>query len=175
MGYTTNFQGKLKLNKQLTLDHYNFLNKLAETRRMARNVGDEYGIEGEFYVDGGGLSGQATEENVIDHNKPPRTQPGLWLQWVPTEDGKFIEWSGGEKFYSYVEWLKYLNDVVFPWLDSEDPYKFDSGSITWEGEEFSDRGSITASDGKLTVVELGAPEGAIECPNCNYSFVVGGQ
>ena len=29
------------------------------------------------------------------------TYPGIWCQWVPTDDGKGIEWDGGEKFYNY--------------------------------------------------------------------------
>ena len=34
-----------------------------------------------------------------EHNYPPRTQPGLWMQWKIQEDHQTIEWDGGENFY----------------------------------------------------------------------------
>lgn len=154
MGYTTDFEGKLKFNRQLTVDEKNFLDKLANTRRMARNVDRKYGVEGEFYVDGGGFMGQDHEDNVIDSNTPPRTQPGLWCQWVPTEDGKFLEWDGGEKFYAYVEWLQYIIDKVFPYItaDGDEPLSL-TGSITWQGEESEDMGRIQVNNNVVTVLE----------------------
>jgi len=112
MGYTTEFTGKVILNKSLDDDTYNFLKKFNETRRMARKVDKKYGIEGEFYVDGKGFAGQDDDGTVIDHNRPPKTQPGLWCQWVPSEDKMSIEWDGGEKFYSSYEWMVYLIDKV---------------------------------------------------------------
>lgn len=109
MGYTTIFEGHFDLNKKLDAETHEFLNKLADTRRMKRNVDESvYGVEGEFYVDGEGFKGQEKEDNVIDNNEPPSTQPSLWLQWVPTDDGMAIKWDGGEKFYDSVEWIKYL-------------------------------------------------------------------
>lgn len=172
MGYSTDFQGKLKFNRQLTLDDYNFLRKLAGTRRMARNVGKEFGVEGEFYVDGTGVMGQGSDDNIIDHNKPPKTQPGLWLQWTPTEDGKYLEWDGVEKFYNYVDWLEYLIQRVFPHLqkEGEEPYVL-NGSISWQGEDFEDRGIITVVNNKITTQRLDVPANAVECPNCGDRFV----
>ena len=35
-------------------------------------------------------------------------QPGLWCQWVPNASGTAIVWDEGEKFYYYIEWIKYL-------------------------------------------------------------------
>lgn len=141
MGYTTDFfNQRLKLNKQLSLDDKTFLDKLNETRRMARNVGPEYGVEGEFYVDGEGFMGQDRETNIIDYNVPPKTQPGLWCQWKPTDDGRGLEWDGGEKFYDYVEWLEY----IINWLKPRG-YVL-NGSVDWQGEDSDDRGTITVVD-----------------------------
>lgn len=148
MGYTTDLYGKLKFNKQLTIDDKKFLEKLASTRRMARNVDEKYGVEGEFYVDGSDLFGQGHEDNIIDYNRPPKTQPGLWLQWVPTDDGWFLEWDGNEKFYNYVEWLQYLIDKV---LDPKG-YKL-NGEIEWQGEDRDDIGKIRVTDSKITISE----------------------
>lgn len=147
MGYTTDFEGKLKLNKQLSLDDHTFLKKLSKTRRMARNVDPKYGVEGEFYVDGDGMMGQGHENNIIDYNIPPKTQPGLWCQWTPTDDGEYLVWDGGEKFYNYVEWLEY----IINWLAPRG-YVL-NGSVTWQGEESDDMGRIIVKDNVVTTQE----------------------
>lgn len=146
MGYHTDFSGSFKLNKKLDDETRVFLKKLAETRRMKRNVGPEYGVEGEFYVDGKGNFGQDDEKNIVDHNKPPRTQPGLWCQWAPNEDGTEIEWDGGEKFYGYIEWIKYIIEKVL----KPKGYKL-SGNVEWFGEDHGDRGLISVKNNVVTV------------------------
>jgi hypothetical protein len=144
MGYQTDFRGRFELNKALDQETNDFLVKFSKTRRMARNLPKEYGVEGEFYVDGGGDYGQAPEDNVINHNRPPRTQPELWCQWVPTEDGKGIEWDGGEKFYGYVEWIQYLIAKVL----APKGYVL-NGAVDWRGEEWEDTGTIFITDNKV--------------------------
>lgn len=141
MGYSTDFDGRFNLNKELDEDLYNYLIKFSETRRMARNLPSEYGTEGEFYVDGDGHAGQAREDNIIDYNKPPVTQPGLWCQWVPTDDRKGIEWDGNEKFYEYTKWLKYIiNNLLEP-----KGYIL-NGSVRWSGEDMYDIGTLEVKD-----------------------------
>lgn len=155
MGYTTDFEGSFNITPVLSQKDNEFLTKFSETRRMARNVGPEYGIEGEFYVDGDGdrdWSWSDPKTNVIDYNKPPSTQPGLWCQWVPTDDGSELVWDGGEKFYNYVEWLQYLIDKIL----APRGYTL-NGECRWFGEERDDVGVIivknnivTTKVGKLT-------------------------
>ena len=154
MGYTTDFYGTLELNRQLTVDEKNYLNKFSDTRRMARNVDEKYGVEGEFYIDGSGFLGQDRDDDIIDYNRPPKTQPGLWCQWVPTGDGRGIEWDGGEKFYNYVEWLEYLIESVFPWIleDGDEPLVL-NGEIEWYGEDREDVGKIVVKDNKVITRE----------------------
>lgn len=154
MGYTTDLYGTLKTNRPMTVKEKTFIEKLSSTRRMARNVGPEFGVEGEFYVDGGGDFGQAHEDNVIDHNVPPKTQPGLWCQWVPTEDGTGLEWDGNEKFYYYVEWLEYIINSVFPHIleDGDEPLVL-NGDVEWYGEDADDRGIIRVRDNKVKAYE----------------------
>jgi hypothetical protein len=146
MGYTTDFNGEFKLNKKLDTETHTFLDKLAETRRMKRNVDAKYGVEGEFYIDGEGFAGQAHEDNVIDHNSPPSTQPSLWLQWRPTDDGTAIEWDGGEKFYEYVEWIEYLIAKIL----APRGYTL-TGAVQWRGENFDDMGTILIQNNVVTV------------------------
>ena len=146
MGYTTDFSGSFQLNTPLQPRMNEFLKKFNETRRMARNVDEAFGIEGEFYVLGTGFFGQDHEANVIDYNTAPVTQPGLWCQWTPNEDGTAIEWDGGEKFYYYSEWLFYLiNKILAP-----NGYVL-NGTVTWQGEETGDVGKIKVVDNVITV------------------------
>lgn len=145
MGYSTDLYGTLKLNKQLSHDDFQFLKKLAGTRRMARRVDPSYGVEGEFYVDGSGMMGQGHDDNIIDYNTPPKTQPGLWCQWVPTDDGWGLEWDGGEKFYNFVEWLEYLIEKVL-----EPKGYVVNGTVDWYGEDRGDMGKIIVTDNKVT-------------------------
>ncbi len=70
MGYTTDFEGSFNITPVLSQKDNEFLTKFSETRRMARNVGPEYGIEGEFYVDGTGWAGQDSDKNVINKKNP---------------------------------------------------------------------------------------------------------
>ena len=61
MGYHTEFRGQFDFNKPLSDKMFSFLKLFNETRRMKRNVADAFGIEGEFYVFGGGDYGQERE------------------------------------------------------------------------------------------------------------------
>jgi len=168
MGYTTDFEGSFKLDKPLSLIHNAYLTAFAESRRMKRDVtkiplitidvsdfaegdviakledapkenlhvlaGLPLGNEGGYFVGGEDIS-------ILDYNREPQGQPGLWCQWVPNEDGTEIEWDGGEKFYNYVEWLEYIIDnFLKPW-----GYKL-NGAVKWFGEEPEDLGCIVVND-----------------------------
>jgi len=146
MGYTTDFDGSFQINKPLSEKMKEFLTNFAETRRMARKQPDKFGIQGEFFVDGTGTAGQGSMPDVIDHNKPPSTQPGLWCQWVPNEDGTEIVWDGGEKFYYYTEWLVYLIHKIL----APNGYVL-NGSVTWQGEGTGDVGEITIKKNKVFI------------------------
>lgn len=155
MGYTTDFDGEFEVSPTLLPKHKFYLTRFSETRRMKRDVekltkitnsnsnhakvGLPLGVEGEFFVDGSG-------DSVIDGNKPPSNQPGLWCQWIPTEDGTVIKWDEGEKFYYYVEWIEYMIDNFFkPW-----GYKL-NGSISWNGEDSEDLGLIKVTNNVVEV------------------------
>jgi len=145
MGYSTDFFGEFILNKKLDEETHTFLKKFAETRHMQRNI-EGYGVEGEFYVDGGGSFGQDHEDNIVEYNQPPSTQPSLWCQWVPNEDGTTIKWDEGEKFYEYVEWLVY---IIANFLAPKG-YVL-NGLVEYQGEENEDFGAIAVKDNKVLV------------------------
>ena len=88
--------------------------------------------------------------------------PGIWCQWVPTSDGKEIEWDGNEKFYSYIEWIKYINNKFLkPWGIVL------NGSVSWSGEDSYDLGMIVAKEGKIRFKEIKPKKVSFE--NCDES------
>ena len=169
MGYTTDFSGRFELDKPLAPKMKKFLTLLNETRRMKRNVDEAFGIEGEFFVFGTGSYGQDHDNSIVDFNQQPSTQPSLWCQWVPNEDGTAIEWDGGEKFYAYSEWLFYLiNKILAP-----NGYTL-NGTVIWQGEETGDVGKIHVVDNVVTVAPWDSAENVLTAENVsNYDWKLG--
>jgi hypothetical protein len=169
MGYTTDFAGRFELDKPLAPKMKKFLTMFNETRRMKRNVDEAFGIDGEFFVFGTGSYGQDQDNTIVDYNQQPSTQPSLWCQWVPNEDGTAIEWDGGEKFYAYSEWLFYLiNKVLAP-----NGYTL-NGTVVWQGEETGDVGKIHVVDNVVTVAPWDDAETVLTAENVsNYDWKLG--
>lgn len=156
MGYSTELIGRFNLDRKLEDAHYEYLCAFSNTRRMIRNSMKmlEYddpirdnadmsvGVEGCFCVN------DIKNDGVIDYNRPPFGQPGLWCHWIPTEDREGIEWNGAEKFYDYVEWIEYIIEYF---LDSWG-YKL-NGVVHWKGKDPSDIGTIFITDNKVEVIE----------------------
>jgi hypothetical protein len=152
MGYTTKFTGKFTLDRPLSEAQAEYLRAFAMTRRMKRADYDAStrpdpkreavclslgGPDAPYFVGGSGFRGQGRDKSIRDYNEPPSGQPGLWCQWIPTEDGAGIEWDGGEKFYNYQEWLEYLvQHFLAPWGFIL------NGAVRWQGEERDDRGFL---------------------------------
>ena len=148
MGYTTDFNGRFELNKELSPKMEQYLKLFNETRRMERNTDEVFGVQGEFYVFGGGSFGQDHEDNIVDFNEPPSTQPSLWNQWTPSDDRMGIEWDCGEKFYNYTEWLVYLIHKIL----APNGYVL-NGVVEYSGEEVGDVGEIVVVDNRVFVRE----------------------
>jgi hypothetical protein len=157
MGYTTYFDGEFTVTPKLDDAQVAYLKAFNGTRRMKRDAAiaetfddpvrwdaqiKTVGEEGEYYVGSAGEGfGQGNDPSVKDHNEPPADQPGLWCQWVPSDDGTTLAWDEGEKFYDYVEWLEYIVEhFLEPWGRKL------NGEVSWSGEESEDRGVIYAKD-----------------------------
>ena len=63
--------------------------------------------------------------------------PSYYCQWIPTKDGKYLEWDENEKFYNYIQWLEYIIENIL----KPKGYIL-NGEVTWEGEESPDFGKI---------------------------------
>ena len=115
MGYTTNFDGRLKLSKKLTdSELIDYHNNWLEPRHTIHD--DEYTTGRE-------------------------DAPSIWLKWnIYEEEGDhYLEWTGAEKFYGYYDWLEV---IVEKFLEPKKIYL--QGKITYSGEDTVDAGLITA-------------------------------
>ena len=162
MGYTTDFEGEFLLDRPLEPEHEAYLRQFSETRRMKRDpqlasdlddpvriaAGLPIGIEAAYFVGGGGFAGQDKDNSILNYNYESSEQPGLWCQWVPTDDSEGIEWNGVEKFYHYTEWLEYvIEHFLVPWN-----YVL-NGEVYWQGEESSDMGKLLVKDNEVIARE----------------------
>ncbi|MFB2923674.1 MULTISPECIES: hypothetical protein [Aerosakkonema] len=162
MGYTTEFEGAFYLDKRLFDSEFLYLLEFSRTRRMKRDVtilADvpdpareavrlPLGEDACYFVNE--KWDRDSEISIVDYNRPPAGQPGLWCRWVPNYNGSGIQWDGGEKFYHYIEWLQYLIDrFIQPW-----GYTL-NGKVYWQGEERHDNGKIIVEDNTIV-----CPEGA---------------
>lgn len=161
MGYTTDFWGDFEVVPPLRPAHRKYLQAFAMSRRMKRSAAIAaalpdpirekarlpIGEEGGYYVGSAGKSyGQDQDDSIINYNDPPSDQPGLWCQWTASDDGTKIEWDGGEKFYNYIDWLRYIIEhFLNPW-----GYAL-CGEVMWQGEESDDAGKIVIDSPKNEV------------------------
>lgn len=148
MGYSTEFHGQIEINPPLNQKEIEYLNKFSETRRMLRE-------KGPYFVDGTGDFGQGQDKDILEYNRPPEGQPGLWCQWVATSDGKYIEWNGAEKFYYAAEWMEYIidhfigdNPIARKELTFLQGHKC-NGRILAQGEDITDRWELIVEQNKV--------------------------
>lgn len=162
MGYHTDFSGSFLLDRPLAPEHLAYLQAFNGTRRMKRDAsiaeatpdpvrvaaGLPIGDEGAYFVGSTKNFGQSAEGGVVGYNDPPSEQPGLWCQWVPSDDGSEIVWDEGEKFYNYEEWLDYIiAHFLKPW-----GYTL-NGEVHWYGGDDEDRGTLICKDNVVRAVQ----------------------
>lgn len=100
MGYSTDFTGSIKIEPPLSEAERDYVNLFGSTRRMDRSQGP--------YHCGSGFAGQSHDDDILNYNRPPKGQPGLWCQWEVSEDGSELAWNQTEKFYKSAAWMAYL-------------------------------------------------------------------
>lgn len=150
MGYTTEFYGGFEFNKTVDEKTREFINRFADRRHMKRDVdkikevfanwedftlNGDLGTDGEYFTGAIGYFGQNMDPSVINGNCPGGECPGLWCQWIIRDN--MLVWDGGEKFYKYVEWLRYLIKHFF----APQGYVL-NGTVRFNGEDKDDCGII---------------------------------
>ncbi|GAA3778723.1 hypothetical protein GCM10022225_78430 [Plantactinospora mayteni] len=166
MGYETTFTGRVSISPPLNAAEIRYLTRFAGVRHMHR-------ARGPYFVDGGGYAGQDIEPDVLDGSTPPPEQPGLWCQWIPSEDGATLGWDEEEKFYHAERWMAYLVDTFLKpgaalagelaapvsgrvYADEFAEFTFDhvvDGVIEAEGDEPDDLWRLEVRDNVVYVVQ----------------------
>jgi hypothetical protein len=162
VGYSTSFEGEIRIEPTLRPVHRAYLQRFAETRRMKRDprraerLSDPLrvaadlpiGAEGAYFV-GSDDDFSDTDPSVIDGDTPHAPfSDSLYCDWTPSGDGSALGWNGREKFYEYVRWLEFLIEhFLGPWR-----YRL-LGRIDWQGDDPDDRGSIFVTDNAVRAVE----------------------
>ena len=83
---------------------------------------------------------------LADSRHDEKGMPSIWCQWVVGNDRKSIRWDGGEKFYGYIGWIKYINiKYLLP------KGILLNGDVAFQGEQPKDGGRIVATNGKIEV------------------------
>jgi hypothetical protein len=148
MGYTTFFTGRFTLDRPLSPEHFDYLKAFSENEHPIYEVeslenlpdpireaaGLPLGNDGEYFVGMGG--------KVKDWNDWHRS-----CDWMPSADGKGIEWNGAYKFYFWDEWLSYL---IVHFLERWG-YTL-NGSVEFQGERLDDYGIIEVKDNWIDVI-----------------------
>ncbi len=161
MGYHTFFLGRFRISPTLTASQRDYLRAFSYSRRVARDtrllrevpdprreaVNLPAGPEGCYFVGDLSPNGEGHRRSIVDLNRPPADQPGVFCQWEPDERGAVLAWNEGEKFYNYVEWVEYLiKHFLEPWGRKL------SGEVRWEGEDAMDIGTIKVKANEVDVL-----------------------
>lgn len=159
MGYSTEFMGHLVISPRLSPKEIDYLKRFSETRHCQRKEGPYY-VGPKLKKDKSNWTESVGQDyqspSMIDSNAAATGQPGLWCQWIPSDDGTKIMWDGGEKFYDAFEWMQYLVEHFFAnnpkaRLDLKflKPHKL-NGEIVAQGDDPRDRWKIVAKNNVLT-------------------------
>lgn len=167
MGYTTDFEGRFELDKPLTPAQSQYLQRFASICHWKRDIMEissvsdplreavnlPVGIDGEFFV----AIDPDERKYPLYASSMPQTN---YCQWVPTKDNQGIEWDGNEKFYCYLDWLRYIIEkFLIPWN------LILNGQVTYQGEDPEDCGVIRVENNSISVeVGLDNEEEIIEIP-----------
>jgi hypothetical protein len=117
-------KGYFKITPAPSNDVIEYINKFANTERLAYDLPNFYGDQGEYYIH---------EENMgSSYSFRPISQPNELANWIIKND--CLVWGGNQYFEYWVTWLEYylnnffipagyeLNGQVSYFTDDEDDY-----------------------------------------------------
>ncbi len=168
MGYTTTFEGKVKISPPLNKEEIKFLKFFCGVAHIKRKHSEAYyflqkrnfltemisKIYIQFWSFWGYELESGAQKEIIDDGSPPDGQPSKWCQFMPTDDGHYIVWDGLEKFYYSLEWMQYLIDHFIgddPKAKSELPFLQShvlNGEMKAFGEDEEDRWILKVKNNK---------------------------
>ena len=112
MGYNTDWNGSLKLSRDLKQQELNEWKAIVENRHDSKyHYGDE---EREF--------------------------PSIWCDFDIV--GREFRWNGSEKTYEGKQWIKFFLKKLLDWSKASDHLIYAEGDMEWNGEEEDDRGRV---------------------------------
>ena len=92
---------------------------------------------------------------ILEANDDPDSiqgeHPRSYMQWVPTQSLDHIVYDGNEKFYEYVDWMKWLVNYLKGIGITAD------GEIDWSGDQAGDTGTIVVANSEVTVRDHKTP------------------
>ena len=165
MGYSTFFCGRFELVPALTPSQVATIGELYNHRHsLASSRDDEPLLRLPYEAP---LMGNMSELAPVGRSPSHATYtgcekgmawsgpfPSAYCQWTVTSDGSYLEWDGGEKFYGYELWLRFLIEHFFkPWNVAV------TGAIEFEGEDGVERGTIFAHGDRVLVILAGFGDG----------------
>jgi hypothetical protein len=121
----------------------------AVTDHVREAVGLPLGPEGAYFVGVPDDHGESHRPSVLDANRPPADQPGLWCNWEPNDAGDRLGCPEGDHFYLFDDWLGYIIEhFLSRWGCTL------NGTVAWQGAQEPDRGVLIVRDN--VVDNLGA-------------------
>lgn len=103
MGFSTDFIGHLDIEPALNDAEIEYLTAFTKSRRCRRPGGP-------YDVPGNPLAEDAADFPNGDYSVSADGQPQLWCDYEVCWEGCCLTWSGKEKSYAMVPWLRYLID-----------------------------------------------------------------
>lgn len=154
MERTSKFIGEISIFPALSAEEINYLKQFNSTRHT-QLLPDPYAI-GNFEPED---LRNADPDLVMKNSCPQEGQPGLWCNWIPTNDGTAIKWDGAEKSHDMAEWLVYLVEHFIgrtPLAKTKLPFFGGhelNGEVEVVGEQPKDCRKIVVANSQIRVLE----------------------
>lgn len=155
MGHTE-LVGSFEISPCLRPEHYAFLIAFSKMRHVQRDLEKAnqasdpireaaklpIGVGAAWFV---GIEKDG-DDSIVNNNIRAQGVPSLYCHWAPANNGRTLQWNGGEKFLRYISWLNYLiKHFLHPW-----GYVL-NGTCRWQGEDQNDTGTIGITNNVLDV------------------------
>jgi len=154
MGRTSKFIGEISISPELSAEEVNYLKQFNRTRHT-QLLPNPYAV-GDFESE----DLRNTDPDLVMKNScPPEGQPGLWCNWIPTDDGTAIKWDGAEKSHDMTEWLVYIVEHFIgrmPLAKVELPFLVGhelNGEVESVGEQPEDCWKMVVRNSQVRVLE----------------------